>query len=232
MQPTKMRATNSKPCGPQRTGATVLTYSDRIVKAQTTLALISARNANLAETKSSTGAVKHRCFLSYHSVDAPEVLAFVEQYGSVFTALSIGVSDSDGDIINSQDGDYIMDQIGSKYLTNSTVTILLVGQCTWSRKFVDWELYSSLRAGKVRTVNGLLAYQLPSVTGTRVAIPQRLTDNHNAADPSKAYARYYVYPSSTFNVQSAVEDAFQARTSRATLIKNTATRRAANASCP
>ena len=34
---------------------------------------------------------------------------------------------------------------GENYLSNTTVTIVLIGECTKARKYVDWEIASTLR---------------------------------------------------------------------------------------
>ena len=54
-----------------------------------------------------------------------------------------------------------MAEIRRKYLLDSSVTILLIGSCTHSRRYVDWEIKSSLRRG-MNVPSGLLAYVLPS----------------------------------------------------------------------
>ena len=68
-----------------------------------------------------------------------------------------------GDIINSNDADYIMQQIRERHLRTTTVTIVMIGKETWGRKFVDWEIAASLRNTKTTTASGLLAINLPSV---------------------------------------------------------------------
>jgi Thoeris protein ThsB, TIR-like domain len=108
------------------------------------LARAELRKISESFSKESATVVRHKCFLSYHSADATEVLDFVESFDDVFIPKAIGVSDDDP-FIDSYDTDYVMDHIRDKYLANSTVTIVLIGACTWSRKYVDWEVYSSLR---------------------------------------------------------------------------------------
>ncbi len=111
--------------------------------AESELRKISKSLADVSDAPS-----RHKCFLSYHSEDAEEALAFVEQYGSVFIPRVIGLTDDDPDI-QSDDTDYVMGKIRDKYLADSTVTIVLVGECTWSRKYIDWEVYSSLRRDRI-----------------------------------------------------------------------------------
>ena len=84
-----------------------------------------------------TAHVRHKCFLSYHAEDTDEVTEFIDRFSDIFIPKVIGVSD-DAPFVDSTDTDYIMECIREKYLSDSTVTIVLVGKCTWSRKFVDW----------------------------------------------------------------------------------------------
>jgi hypothetical protein len=109
-------------------------------------------------------AARHKCFVSYHADDTDEVVTFLEDFGTEFIAKTIGVTDED-DFIDSNDTDYVLDQIRTRYLGDSTVTIVLLGACTWARRYVDWEVYSSLRDSKSSKINGLLAISLPSVSG-------------------------------------------------------------------
>ena len=146
---------------------------------------ISRRYAATAEVRKADGTVRHKCFFSHHSIDAEEVLAFVTGFEDVFIPRSVGVSDEDGDIIDSDDTDYVMDRIRTKYLADTTVTIVLIGRCTWARKYIDWEVYSSLRRSSTRTVNGLMAVTLPSVASYEERhLPGRVADNGPRLGPA------------------------------------------------
>lgn len=68
-----------------------------------------------------------------------------------------------------------MTQIRNKYLKDSTVTIVLMGSCTHSRRYVDWEIKSSLRQGE-NIPNGLLGILLPSQNDSAY-LPQRFEQN-------------------------------------------------------
>lgn len=113
----------------------------------------------------------HKVFVSYHHEKdqwyANELRDF---YGATDTFIDRSLPEE----IDSDDDDYILAQIRTKHLRTSTVTIVLVGELTWSRKWVDWEIYSSLRPYRDRTVNGLLAIILPTATRW----PDRLVDNY------------------------------------------------------
>ena len=181
--------------------------------------------------RKSWDSARHKCFVSYHAADAVEVAAFLEAYGSEFIAKTVGVTDED-DFINSDDPDYIMDQIRSRYLGDSTVTLLLVGRCTWARRYVDWELYSSLRASRHSSVNGLLAIELPSAAATST-LPARAADNviRDADGLDVGYGRYVAYPSSADLLRGQIHDAYLARTQRAHLLVNNRARRVRSSSC-
>lgn len=176
---------------------------------------------------------RHKCFLSYHAADRDEVEDFLNEFGSEFIAKTIGVTDED-DFIDSDDTGYVMDRIRTEYLGDSSVTIVLVGSCTWARRYVDWEVYSSLRSSKHSKVNGLLAISLPSVSGQGATLQARVSDNleRDANNNDFGYARWMKYPTSESALRSWIEDAYNARTSRDTLIDNTRARRTRSASCP
>jgi hypothetical protein len=201
------------------------TLTQRNLQAQ-----IDLREAFL--TKSLTEAqkaVRHKCFVSFHHADEEEVKAFIEAFEDAFIPRVLGVSDED-EFINNTDTDDIMDQIREKYLTDSTVTIVLVGKCTWARRYVDWEVYSTLRNDKNNKRSGLMAITLPSYA--RVAsrqLPPRVDDN---VAGEQGYARWWKYPSTVSQLQRCITQAFDARTSKAHLINNTRDRKINNSPCP
>jgi hypothetical protein len=189
--------------------------------------LYSAVEASVAK---STTAVRRKCFISYRATDVNYVTQFVESFADVFIPKVIGVSDDDP-FVDSTDTDYVMDKIREKYLTDSTVTIVLVGKCTWSRKYVDWEVYSTLRDDTNNRRSGLLAIELP--TRGDAPLPARVSDNvrRDANGEDIGYARWHVYPRTGSALRNLIEDAYNARSTRASLIVNTRDRRMNNSSC-
>lgn len=159
---------------------------------------------------------RRKCFVCYCSGDKAAVDEFIADFGDAFIPKAIGVSDGD-DFINSNDSDYVMSKIREKYLGDSTVTLCLIGNCTHSRRYVDWELKTSLRRGS-STPNGLVGILLPSM-GTSGHLPPRFRENWNE-DESKAYAIYRSYPSSTTQLRGWIEDTASRRTSHADMIVN------------
>jgi len=114
--------------------------------------------------------VTHKVFVSYyHNSDQKFANEFRDFYGTNNALIDRSLPDE----IDSNDDDYVLQQIRSKHLRDSTVTVVLIGRDTWSRKWVDWEIYSSLRPYGARTVNGLLGISLPGG-----ALPPRFEDNY------------------------------------------------------
>lgn len=173
---------------------------------------------------------KRKVFISFYKGDRTEVDAFIEKWANqegVFITKALGVSDND-DFIDSEDPEYVMGQIRKKYLADSTVTIVLLGKCTHSRRYVDWELKTSLRSGKVYTPNGLIGILVPSA-GESAHLPERFQDNWSR--DGKCYARYHYSPQSANELGGWIEDAYGARISRANLIQNDADMMKYNKKC-
>ncbi len=193
-------------------------YSSRTQGALRELAAITRQYQSVAEgdRKTASSPIRHKVFISYHAVDAVEVLEFIEGNTDVFIPRAIGMEEDGSDIIDSTNVAYIRQTIKSKFLRDSTVTLVAIGECTWARKFVDWEIYTSLRSDP--TPNGLLAVQLPSVAGSSPSIPARLSANL-APNGETGYANYYVPPTSQSSLRSWIQEAFDGRTSRASLLK-------------
>ena len=183
--------------------------------------------------------VKRKVFISYCHLNQLEANTFAERWKNVFIPRALGTTFSD-DIINSTNPEYVMSQIRQKYLGDSTVTIVLIGSCTHSRRYVDWELKASLKQGD-STPNGVFALLLPSAqlpegriftkTQSRYPpIPNRLDLNYAPNNVLK-YARYFTMPTSDKGMRAHIEDAFSARTSRASAIVNPSDMMKYNAVC-
>jgi hypothetical protein len=163
--------------------------------------------------------IRRKCFISYHHADHSEVVKFIDRFGSAnFIHRAITMPE---DVINSNNTDYVMSRIRQLYIRDSTVTIVLIGKCTWARKFVDWEVQASLRT----PANGLLAILLDS--SKRPRLPTRVKTNVDSG-----YARYRYYPDSARTLGTWIEDAYAARTSRETARLNPRERKTNNSQCP
>ena len=56
----------------------------------------------------------------------------------------------------------IRQKIRDDFIADATVTVVLIGPCSWQRKHVDWEIGSSLRDTKKNSRCGLLGILLPN----------------------------------------------------------------------
>ena len=174
-----------------------------------------------------------RVFISYHHRDQAEVEEFINAFDherKVFTYRAVGVG-MEPDIINSTNTDYVMRRIRELYLKDSTVTIVLIGRCTWARRYVDWEIQASLRGVGSQLPNGLIGIVLPSA-GRKPILPHRLQLNIKGSNGDEGYACCYWYPTRVDTLSNWIEDAFQARTKRAHLIVNPRERFSNNRPCP
>ncbi len=105
----------------------------------------------------------HKCFISFKTED----ISYKEEIQS---DLSIDMIDKSlNEAIDSDDEDYIMRKIREDYLSDSTVTIHLIGNCSsennWleDQTYIKRELQASLYNGKNNTKNGILGVVLPSM---------------------------------------------------------------------
>lgn len=165
--------------------------------------------------------VKRRVFISYCHLDQKEAEVFVATWRNVFTARALGMA-FDNAIINSTNPAYVMSRIRADYLGDSSVTIVLVGTCTHSRRYVDWELKASLQRGD-SVPNGVVAFLLPSAhnhNGQQYPhLPDRLSANYRYLD-NTSYARYWIMPETEAAMRQSIETAYQARTTLANAIVN------------
>jgi hypothetical protein len=154
--------------------------------------------------------------VSYDSGDVRAVEKFIDRWTNtdrVFIPRYVGCFDED--IIKSGDTDYVMGRIRTEYLTDSTVTLVLMGTCTHSRRYIDWEIKASLRQGESYLPNGLLAVALPGYRSLH--LPERLRLNVNSG-----YAKFWIYPGSASELADCIEEAYNSSIDRPELIVNPA----------
>ena len=84
--------------------------------------------------------LRRKCFISYFHGDKLWVEDLVSRFvgtNGVFISRVVGLEDH---AIQSKKPDYVIDAIRDGYISGSTVNIVLLGSCTHSRRFVDWEI--------------------------------------------------------------------------------------------
>jgi len=164
--------------------------------------------------------VSHKCFISYNAADKDAVDQFCENFSGSFIRRGLKMED---DIIDSTNTDYVMQRIRSLYLKDSTVTIVLIGKCTWARRFVDWEVQASLRNPADGYPNGVVAIQLWDSYKT---LPNRVNLNVDSG-----YSKFYKYPANSTALEKLIDEAFDARFDKQDLIENPRDRFTNNRSC-
>ena len=123
---------------------------------------------------------RHKVFLSFHDeLDGKYRRIFQQNLRQDIVDKSV----NDGDIDSKLAVDTVRSYIRDRFIADATVTVVLVGQCTWQRKHVDWEIGSSLRQTRNNPRCGLLGILLPthpdfrSRTFRKSLVPPRLADN-------------------------------------------------------
>ncbi len=140
--------------------------------------------------------VRRKVFISYYHGDKLWARDFVTRFGGANGAFIPRVLGLDDDTINSVKPDYVIDTIREQYISGSTVSIVLIGQCTHSRRFVDWEIKRG-----ISNKNGLIGIMLPP--NSSVHLPERFQMNYQANNSE--YARFYPYPGSAVQLYRWIE---------------------------
>ena len=158
---------------------------------------------------------RHKVFISYHHDNDQ---AYKEQFEKLFedrheiiVSRAVGM----GDINESLPTETIRQKIRDKYLSDSTVTVVLIGSQTWQRKHVDWEISSSLRDTENSSRSGLLGILLPTYPlyaqkkYVKSTVPPRLYDN--LVNRPTPFAQMYLWSSDPASVKTWIHDAFLRR---------------------
>lgn len=153
---------------------------------------------------------RHKVFVSFHHDDDYYKENFVRMMGGDIIDQSV----ADGDINDSLATDTIRYKIRDEFIRDATVTVVLIGRCTWQRKHVDWEIGSSLRDTKRNSRCGLLGVLLPihsdynSRNYRPHLIPPRLADN---VSDNNTYAKIYDWTEYTNHIRQWIHEAFERR---------------------
>ena len=166
---------------------------------------------------------RHRVFVSYYHREDQGYRERFERLFSDFHGIMVSESVELGDIDPNLKTETIRQKIRDEYLRDSTVTVVLVGEHTWQRKFVDWEIGSSIRRTEYNPRSGLLGILLPTYPRPPDnpnnyyihTIPPRLYDNIECG-----YAKIYNWSENPRTVRSWIHDAFLLRRSTEILPDN------------
>lgn len=153
---------------------------------------------------------RHKVFISFYDEDKRYRHKFVRMMRDSLVDRSVRY----GDIDDTVSVDTILRHIREDFIADATVTVVLIGPCTWKRKYVDWEIGSSLRSTEMNPRCGLLGILLPNHpdykkrTYNPHRIPPRLADNLNG---NNAFASIYDWSSNPDTIQSWIHEAFNKR---------------------
>ena len=101
---------------------------------------------------------RHKVFISFHHEDQKYKDQLVRAMDDGLVDKSVEDGDIDDTHLKTQT---IRQKIRDGFIADATVTVVLIGPCTWQRKHVDWEIGSSLRHTKNNSRCGLLGILLP-----------------------------------------------------------------------
>ena len=156
---------------------------------------------------------RHKVFVSFHHEDQGYKDLFTQMMEDDIVDKSVG----DGDINDRNlSTDAIRQRIRDEFIRDATVTVVLIGPCTWQRKHVDWEIGSSLRDTQLNSRCGLLGILLPNHPDygkreyTPRLLPPRLADNSKGNTP---FAYIYDWPASQASeeIRGWIHGAFERR---------------------
>ena len=139
---------------------------------------------------------RHKVFTSYYHEDDQE---YKDRLVQALDSKAIDKSVSPGDIHDENLPLEIRRRIRDNHIADATVTIVLIGPCTWQRKHVDWEISASLIHRRNNQRCGLLGLLLPTNPNYQKRpddrnprlIPPRLARNINSNNP---FAAIYDWP--------------------------------------
>ena len=137
---------------------------------------------------------RHKVFISFHEKDIEYKERFVRMMGKRIVDRSVDTGNIDDTGLKTTT---IRQKIRDGYIRDASVTIVLIGSCTWQRKHVDWEIGASLRKTKRNSRCGLIGILLPNHPDFRRRtynsrlVPPRLADNCQGSDP---YALIHRWP--------------------------------------
>lgn len=156
------------------------------------------------------GTRRHKVFVSFHSEDLGRRDEFVNMLDGYIVDRSV----RDGDIDETLKVAEIRRQIREDFIADATVTVVLVGCCTWQRKYVDWEIGASLIDRDNNGRCGLLGILLPSHPNYEEddynprLMPPRLAANLDGENP---FAALYDWTGNKAELVEWIDHAFLRR---------------------
>ena len=163
------------------------------------------------------------CFVSYHHDNDQRYISRLRKTITHMQVADYSLKDDLGHLTD----ETIYKKVRDK-MRNCSVTVVLIGERTGHRKWIDWEIWASLRSYtnyndplKSFKPNGLLAIYLPTDSHS---VPDRLTDNIKSG-----YAVSMKWENLEKDFESKVNYAYWLRTNNEYKIRNSRERVDSNA---
>lgn len=145
-----------------------------------------------------SGATRRRVFVSYHHADQTWKNLFVSEFS---VRLGVFTDGSLDDRVGSSQPEYVHRQIREEYITGTSATIVLCGVETWKRRYIDWEIHSTLL--KRHGLLGVVLPTTPPIALNTYRVPDRLDDN------LPRYARLTHWPTGGDELRARIEEAIR-----------------------
>ena len=165
---------------------------------------------------------KHKTFISFHHADDSYKKHLETQWGDQFEGF-VSKSVTDGDIDTALSTERIRQIIRDDFISDATVTLVLIGQGTWRRKHVDWEIASSISNTRNNSRTGLIGILLPSYSPQSLSVARpKITENRGSYNPYTipprlndniecGFAKIYSWPTTPSDLRLWIHEAFQRR---------------------
>jgi hypothetical protein len=140
------------------------------------------------------GSTPHNAFISYHHIDQEWKNYFVQEFA---VNQEIFIDGSLDDRVDSNAPEYVHRRIREEYITGTSVTIVLCGAETWKRRYIDWEIHSTIH--KRHGIFGIVIPGTPASGVNNYRVPDRLEDN------IPGYATLYTWPGSGLELRMWIE---------------------------
>lgn len=155
---------------------------------------------------------KPRVFISYHHDNDQ---AWYDRFSTLFNeAYDILTDNSLEREIDSDDTDYVKRAIREKNITGTSITVVLCGEETWRRRWVDWEIQMTLN--KQHALLGILLPTHSKNSRGEIIVPDRLLANINSG-----FAHWIHWKEDPASVNTAISSAREI-SKQARLIDNSA----------
>lgn len=162
-------------------------------------------------TKLPQNITKRKTFLSYYHKDDQ---LYKQYFENLFDDLIVNKSVQEGDIDSDNKDEYIKQLIQKKYLCDTTVLVVLLGNKTKHRKHVDWEISGALNYKVGDHYAGLLGIVLPTHPDYKKPINQRFKSSYPKRfieNYESGYAVMIDWTEDRVFLQNAIEKAFRQR---------------------